>query len=189
MSTGATIVLVVVLLAAVLVAGWFVVERMRSRSLRARFGPEYDRRINEADNRREAERELNELRRRHTEFNLRPLSDEARARFATQWTQVQERFVDRPGEAVAGAETLVQAVMNERGYPVGEFGRQAEDLSVEHAPAVTQYREGHDILTRHQRSEASTEELRRAMVGYREIFADLMEPGATQERRYHDATR
>lgn len=189
MSTGATIVLIVVLLAVVLAVGWFVAQQMRSRGLRNRFGPEYDRRINEADNRREAERQLSELRRRHAEFTLRPLSDSARAQFTEQWTQVQERFVDRPGESVAAAEMLVQSVMNERGYPVGEFGRQAEDLSVEHARAVNHYREGHDILARHQQSEASTEELRQAMVGYREIFDELMAPDVAQERRYHDATR
>lgn len=189
MSTEATIVLVVVLLAAVLAVGWFVAERLRGRGLRERFGPEYDRRIDQAGNRRAAERELADLRRRHTEFDLRPLSDLARARFTEQWIQTQERFVDRPGEAVADAERLVQAVMNERGYPVGEFGRQAEDLSVEHGRTVGQYREGHDILTRHQHSEASTEDLRRAMVGYREILADLMGPAETADRRYHDATR
>lgn len=189
MSTGAIIVLVVVLLAVVLAVGWFVGERMRSRGLRDRFGPEYERRVSKADNRREAERELAARQKRHAEFNLRPLPDEVRMRFNDQWTQVQERFVDRPGEAVAEAETLVQAVMHERGYPVGEFDQQAEDLSVEHAHAVDQYRDGHDILTRHQQSEASTEELRRAMVGYREIFEALTGTDMNGERRYDGAAR
>ncbi|GAB3451707.1 hypothetical protein [Actinophytocola sediminis] len=189
MSTGAIIVLVVVLLAVVLAVGWFVGERLRSRGLRNRFGPEYDRRVSEAGNRREAERELAERRRRHAEFDLRPLSDELRARFTDRWTRVQERFVDRPGGAVVEAESLVQAVMHDRGYPVGEFERQAEDLSVANADAVEHYREGHEILARHQKSAASTEELRRALVGYREIFNALIGTGAAEQRRYDHATR
>jgi hypothetical protein len=189
MSTGATILLVVVLLAVVLAVGWFVGERLRSQKLRNRFGPEYERRVSASDNRRTAERELAELRKRHAEFDLRPLPQDARGRYTEQWTQVQERFVDRPGESVAEAESLVQAVMRERGYPVGDFERQAEDLSVEHAAAVDHYREGHGVLMRHQQSEASTEELRKALVGYREMFAALVESGVDSERRYHDATR
>jgi hypothetical protein len=189
MSTGATIVLVLVLLAVVLAVGWFVGERLRSRRLRDRFGPEYDRRIKEADNRRAAERELAELRKRHAELDLRALPHDARGRYTEQWAQVQERFVDSPGESVAEAESLVQAVMRERGYPVGDFDRQAEDLSVQHAAAVDHYRAGHEVLTRHQQSEVSTEELRKALVGYREIFGALVGSGVDSERRYHDATR
>lgn len=189
MSTGATIVLVVVLLAVVLAVGWFVGERMRSRKLRNRFGAEYERRVSKADNRRAAERELTELRKRHDEFDLRALPEDARVRYTQQWAEVQERFVDRPGESVAEAESLVQAVMRERGYPVGDFERQAEDLSVAHAAAVDHYREGHGILKRHEESEATTEELRKALVGYREMFDALLGSGVDSERRYHDATR
>jgi hypothetical protein len=171
MSTGATIVLIVVLLAVVLAVGWFVGSRLRSRKLRDRFGPEYDRRIEAADNRRVAERELTERQKRHAGFELRPLSDDARDRYAEQWALVQEQFVDQPVAAVAEADSLVQNVMRERGYPTEGFDQQAEDLSVEHATAVNHYRSAHDVRVR---NEASTEDLRQALVDYRKIFVSLV---------------
>jgi hypothetical protein len=173
MSTGATVALIIVILVVVLAAAWFVWLRMRSNRLRQRFGPEYDRRIEEADDRRAAERELTEREKRHARFELRPLSDDDRGRFAEQWVLVQERFVDRPGEAVSEAETLVHTVMRERGYPTDGFDQQAADLSVEHAGAVPHYRDGHDIKTRHGQAEVSTEELRKALVHYRKVFGEL----------------
>ncbi|HEX2132805.1 MAG TPA: hypothetical protein VHH15_14745 [Actinophytocola sp.] len=191
MSTGATIVLIVVVVAVVLAAGWFVAQRMRSQRLRSRFGPEYDRRIAETDDRRAAERELAERQKRHAALDLRPLSDGARARYAEQWALVQERFVDQPREAVVEAESLVDAVMRERGYPTDGFDQQAADLSVEHASAVDHYRSGHDIRLRHEQADVSTEELRKALVHYRAVFDSVAGagPGADTERRYDDAAR
>ncbi|MCT2583427.1 hypothetical protein [Actinophytocola gossypii] len=193
MSTGATIVLIVVVVAVVLAAGWFVAERMRSRNLRSRFGPEYDRRVAETDDRRAAERELAERRKRHAALDLRPLSEASRTRYAEQWTMVQERFVDQPREAVVEADALVVAVLRERGYPTDGFDQQAADLSVEHAAAVEHYRGGHDIRLRLERSEVSTEELRRALVHYREVFGSVAGLGAGPQadtaRRYDDAAR
>ena len=191
MSTGATIALVIVLLAVVLAVGWFAAGWLRRRKLRNRFGPEYDRRIEEADNRRAAERELAERQKRHDGFELRELPDDARERYAERWALVQEQFVDRPGESVAEADSLVRSAMRERGYPVGDFEQQAADLSVEHATAVAYYREAYDVLMRHQQAGTSTEELRRALVGYRKIFVSLVGVGSDvdRERGYHDANR
>jgi len=171
MSTGATVALIIVILVVVLAAAWFVWLRMRSGRLRQRFGPEYDRRVEEADNRRAAERELTEREKRHARLELRPLSDTDRGRYAEQWVLVQERFVDRPGEAVSEAETLVHTVMRDRGYPTDGFDQQAADLSVEHGDAVDHYRHGHDL--QHARAEVSTEELRKALVHYRKVFGSL----------------
>jgi hypothetical protein len=105
---------------------------------------------------------------------------------------VQERFVDHPGEAVAEAETLVQSVMRDRGYPTDDFDQQAADLSVEHGKAVPDYRTGHDIRVRHEQGQASTEELRRALVHYRAIFvsvAGIESDVDNDDRRYDDAAR
>lgn len=172
MSTGA-VVLVIVLVIVVSAAAWFVGQLSRRRRLRERFGPEYDRSVKEADNRRMAERVLTERRKRHASFDLKPLSDSSRERYAQQWTTVQEKFVDQPGEAVVDAEALLHAVLRERGYPTDGFEQQAADLSVQHAPAVDYYRSGHEIRTRHARTGVSTEELRMAMMHYRKIFVSV----------------
>ncbi len=171
MSTAGIVILVIVLLVVLFAAGWYFGGQARSRRLRNRFGPEYDRRVAEADNRRVAERELAEREKRHAKLTLKPLSDEARTRHTARWNQLQERFVDEPREALVEADELVHAVMRERGYPMEGFEQQAADLSVEHAAAVPHYRDAHEIRGRHDA--ASTEDLRVALVHYRTIFRDL----------------
>lgn len=173
MSTGAVIVLVIVVLLVLGAGAWLFMQQARRRRLRERFGPEYDRRIEETDDRRVVERELSEREKRHASFDLRSLSDEERARYADEWTVVQEQFVDHPGEAVVAAEQLVHKVMRHRGYPTDDYEQQASDLSVEHSPAVDSYRSGHDIRTRHEQAGVSTEELRQALMHYRAIFVSL----------------
>jgi hypothetical protein len=175
MSTGALIVLIIVVVLVLAAGAWFVMQQARRRRLRERFGPEYDRRVKESDDRRVVERELTEREKRHASFTLRTLSDEERTRYAGQWTVVQEQFVDQPGEAVLAAEQLVHTVMRDRGYPTdGGHEQHASDLSVEHATAVDYFRSGHDIRTRHEQAGVSTEELRQALTHYRKIFVSLV---------------
>ncbi|MFI7675921.1 hypothetical protein [Actinophytocola sp. NPDC049390] len=173
MSTAATVILVVVLVVVLIAAGWFLVRQARSRRLRDRFGSEYDRHLENTQKRRVAERELTEREKRHAKLSLRPLSDTARTHYAEQWTRVQEHFVDAPAEAVAGAEDLVHLVMRERGYPMEGFDQQAADLSVEHGDVVDGYRAAHEIRGR----QATTEELRTALVHYRTTFRELLGHG------------
>jgi hypothetical protein len=176
MSTAATVVLVVVVLAVLFAAGWFLGGFARSRRLRNRFGPEYERSVGTAENRRAAERELTEREKRYAQLKLRPLSAGQRAGYLEQWARVQERFVDEPGDTVVEADELVHSVMRDRGYPTDGFDQQATDLSVEHAAVVDHYRAGHGIRTRHESGESSTEDLRQALVHYRTIFRALVGP-------------
>ncbi|MEV0004013.1 hypothetical protein AB0H28_17240 [Micromonospora sp. NPDC050980] len=166
------IVIVVVVVVAALVA--FAVVANRRRALRQRFGPEYDRAVEEQDSRGAAERELRERERRHAELELTPLSPESRARYAAAWEDLQVRFVDSPAETVGDADELVSRLIAERGYPTGDFSDQIAHLSVEHARTLTHYRDAHEIRQRNERGEAGTEDLRQALVHYRALFADLL---------------
>jgi hypothetical protein len=180
MSTAAIVILVVVLLAVLFAAGWVLGGLARSRRLRNRFGPEYERSVGSADNRRAAERELAAREKRYSQLNLRPLSDSARTRYTEQWVQVQERFVDEPGDSVLDADELIHAAMRDRGYPTDGFEQQAADLSVEHGSVVGHYRDAYHIRVRHERAEATTEDLRQALVHYRTIFRALVSPVETR---------
>jgi hypothetical protein len=178
MSTGAivAIVVVVIIVAAVLVA---IAAANRRRRLRERFGPEYDRAVSEHGSRREAEAELAERERRVRELDLRPLSPSARNQYLSEWTAVQEQFVDAPQAAVTGAQTLVSAVMEDRGYPTQPYDQTVADLSVEHASTLDHFRSAHDISQKAASGTASTEDLRQAMIHYRALFAELLgEPAA-----------
>jgi hypothetical protein len=176
MSSGAIIaIIVVILIVAALLVGLSVVNRRRR--LRDRFGPEYDRAVTE-HGRREAEAELAERERRVRQLDIKPLPPTARAQYASEWTAAQEQFVDAPQAAVTGAQTLVTAVMKDRGYPTEGFDQTVADLSVEHAATLDHFRAAHDISQRAGSGTASTEELRQAMIHYRALFTELLgQPG------------
>lgn len=147
----------------------------RSRKLKNKFGPEYERVVHERGSATRAERELENRAKRVEKFHIRPLSREECDRYAQQWQATQERFVDDPRGAVTEADTLVQSAMKSRGYPVArEFEERAADLSVDHSLVVEHYRAAHDIAGRSARNEASTEDLRVAFTHYRALFEDLL---------------
>jgi hypothetical protein len=181
MSTGAIVaIIVVVIIVAVVLAGMAAANRRRR--LRERFGPEYDRAVSEHSSRREAEAELAGREKHVRELDIRPLSQAARSQYRSEWTAVQEQFVDAPQAAVTGAQTLVSAVMEDRGYPTQPYDQTVADLSVEHASTLDHFRAAHDISQKAASGAASTEDLRQAMIHYRALFAELLgEPAARLE--------
>jgi hypothetical protein len=173
MSTG----IIVGIVVAVVVIGtvaFGVMAVSRRRRLQQRFGPEYDRLVGERDSRREAEAELTERERRVEGLDIQPLTDPARASFAGQWANIQERFVDTPADAVSAAQLLVAAVMTERGYPAEPHDQVVADLSVGHSRTLDRYRAAEEISHRAAVGTVPTEDLRQAMVHYRALFGDLL---------------
>ena len=165
-----------VIIAIVAVAFAIIVSlRTRTRKLRSRFGPEYDRVVSEQGSTLKAERELAHREKRVSNFNIRRLSDQESDQFAREWRSTQEKFVDDPRGAVAEADRLVHRTMKARGYPIGgEFDGRAADLSVDHPLVVEHYRAAHEIALRDERNGTSTEDLRLAMKHYRALFEDLL---------------
>lgn len=173
------IVLVVVVAA---IAGWVVWSRTRTAHLRETFGPEYDRTVGEAPSQREGEAALDERRKRREEIDIRPLTPEASRRYGEEWKTVQARFVDDPVGSVGEGDRLVERVMAERGYPMEDFEAQAELISVDHPGVVQNYRSAHEIYIAYDRGDASTEDLRQAMVHYRSLFEQLLEGDGNEEQ-------
>ena len=180
MQTTIVVVLVVVLVVAVL-AIWFFSQRRKSQQLQERFGPEYEHAVHEHGSRGRAEEALAARAERVQQLHIRPLSAEESARYSESWRSVQARFVDEPNVAIADADRLVAEVMQARGYPMGEFEQRAADVSVDHPRVVENYRAAHAIAGRADRGEASTEDLRQAMVHYRSLFAELIDTPETAE--------
>ena len=172
-----TWVVVIVLVALVLlgVVLWLAMMRRRSEQLREVYGPEYDRTVEESEDRRAAESELVERQKRVEEFDIRPLDPAERTRFASRWIAVQSRFVDDPKSALGEADELVTEVMSERGYPMDEFEQRAADVSVDHPEVVEHYHAAHHVYLANDRGEASTEDLRQGVVHYRALFEELLE--------------
>ena len=174
MNAVAWVAVVIVAVLVILAVGYLVSAHGRRRHLQDRFGPEYERAVRESDSRKDAEQQLRAREERHAKLDIRPLDPRTREQYATKWTEVQERFVDAPSFAVTEADALVTAVMAERGYPTDDFEQRLSDLSVAHAATLDHYRNAHDISSRAARQEATTEELRQAMVHYRALFQELL---------------
>ncbi len=163
-------------------AAWSYSQSRRRTAMRDQYGPEYDRTVGAAGSRRQAERELAERERMHESLEIRPLSEDARARFSQDWQRAEQRFVDDPELAAREADRIVRDVLDERGYPRGDFDKQADAVSVDHPEAVQRYRHGHEMVHGNgANGDERTENLRKAMVDFREVFAELVDVGQKAE--------
>lgn len=193
MSTGVIIALIVIVAAVAVVAAALTLLARRpqgGRTLRRRFGPEYDRVVARHDgDARAAERDLAERVKRHGTLRQRPLDEAAREQYTARWTAAQERFVDSPQDAVAEADRLLAELAGERGFPDGErYDEQLEALSVHHGHRVHGYRRVHEAAyTRTPDDRAGTEELREAMIEARALFEELVSPARQDTAHRPDA--
>jgi hypothetical protein len=182
MDPKIAIVVAVVVVVVVLAIVWMIARKRRTEALRQRFGPEYERTVREHGPGR-AETVLSEREKRVDRFQIRELAADEREKFVTEWRLVQSRFVDDPKRAVRDADQLVNQLMQSRGYPMSDFEQRAADISVDHPRVVDNYRAAHVIALRHQKGEASTEDLRNAIIYYRSLFDDLLQTQTTSGTR------
>jgi hypothetical protein len=182
-STNSAVLVVVLIALAVALVAWVTIQRQRSLRLRRRFGPEYDRAVQQFGGRTRAEGELLKREARVARLNIVPLTPADSVRFSQAWSALQGRFIENPTGAVAEADRLVRELMAKRGYPMCDFEHRAADISVNHAGVVATYRAAQTIAARETCADADTEELRKALVHYRTLFAELLgvAPGIAAE--------
>jgi hypothetical protein len=164
---------------------WLYMRRRRNATaaLRQKFGPEYDRAVLTHGSEKKAESQLADREKRVEKLKIRDLDPTEHEQFSKRWESVQSRFVDSPKGAVAEADDLVSSVMKTRGYPVSDFDQRAADISVDHPRVVENYRSAHEIALRLGKDQASTEDLRTAMIHYRSLFEELVQAPTTVERK------
>jgi hypothetical protein len=173
----------VAVLVAIIASIWLYTRNRRTKELRSKFGPEYRRMARAEGDAAQAESILLEREKRVKKLEIKPLSDAQRNQFADQWEHAQAEFVDDPTAAVTHADTLVQEVMNVRGYPVADFEQRVADISVDHPAVAQNYRLAHDIAIHNEQDGVGMEKLREAMLHYRALFADLLHDGGLQPVR------
>lgn len=179
-------VIAVVALVIVLAVVWVVTRqrnRRRTEELRGRFGSEYDLALRDYGSRSKAEGALVERVQRVNRMTIRPLTEAERERFLEEWEVIQARFIDHPRGAVTEADELINSILKVRGYEGGPFDRRIADLSVNHASLVEPYRRANAVTVGAGRNEATTEELRSAMLLYRALIDELLQTDATVVRR------
>ena len=179
------IVLAVAVVLIIAVSAWLYLRKRRSTTagLRQRFGPEYERAVHEHGSERKAEAKLTDREKRIEKLNIRELNPMERERFSEQWKSVQSHFVDSPKGAVTEGDDLVSSLMKTRGYPISDFDQRADDISVNHPQVVENYRSAHEIAMRVGKDEATTEDLRTAMIRYRSLFEELVQVPTTFSQR------
>jgi hypothetical protein len=179
------IVLVAAVILIIAVVGWLYMRKRKNTTagLRQKFGPEYERAVLTHGSERKAEAKLADREKRVEKLNIRDLDSMERERFSKRWEAVQSRFVDSPKGSVAEADDLVSSVMKARGYPVSDFDQRADDISVDHPRVMENYRSAHAIALRVGKDQASTEELRTAMIHYRSLFEELVQVPLVVERK------
>lgn len=181
--TPATIVLIIVALIILAIIVAALVKAQSQRRLESHFGPEYDRTVAATGDRSAAARELHDREKRRRRFDRRDLDPALRNRFRDRWRAIELRFVDEPAACVREADALVNEVMAKRGYPMDEFDQRADDLSVDYPALIDNYRKAHRVADANDRGTASTEELRKALVYYRSLFAELLNDTDTTTQR------
>ena len=175
-----TVLIVVALIVVIAVAVAAVLQRTGKAGggrggLKRRFGPEYDRAVDRHHGDvKAAETELTALVERHGDLNPSPLPAEARDQYVAHWAGLQERFVDNPRQAVIEADKLISRLAADRGFPdAAQHSQHLDALSVHHAHQVDGYRRVHHAASE-TGQDASTEELREAMVEARQLFERLV---------------
>jgi hypothetical protein len=194
-STVIVLIVIIVLLLLVLgAAGVMLSRRRRSERLQEHYGPEYERSVRETGDRRAAEAELTDRERRHEELDLRDLRPEEREQYRASWADIQSGFVDDPVQSVRAADRLVVDIMKARGYPVEDFDRRADDISVDHPDVVQHYRDAQAVREATERGQVDTDQQRRAVASYRSLVEALLgrdeaDDRADDDRRTHDDRR
>jgi hypothetical protein len=173
-KTTLIIIYTVILIGLAGIAALIFLRKRKTARLRTRFGPEYARVVQDSGTRRQGEAGLQEREKRVEGFAIRPLAPADRERYVGSWHKAQAEFVDDPKSSVTQADQLLGDVMSTRGYSVSDFEQRAADISVNHPLVVENYRAAHEIAVRHALGQASTEDLRQAMIHYRTLFDELV---------------
>jgi hypothetical protein len=163
-----------ILITGVILAPGFIRSK-RSKQIQEQFGTEYDHTVEALGDKKKALTELEERQKHVQSLNIHPLSDIEHERYTADWAAVQSKFVDEPGQAIEAADRLIMEVMQIRAYPVSDFEQRAADISVSYPDLVSNYRAARAIALKNEQGQASTEELRQAMIYYRSLFDELVE--------------
>lgn len=177
-TTYLIVAVVLVVLVAGVILGPIFANRQHSKKLQGQFGTEYDHTVEVLGDKKKAHAELDERQKHVASLDIHPLSAKDRDCYTADWTAVQSRFVDEPGQAIVDADRLIVEVMQLRAYPISDFEQRTADISVNYPELVSNYRAARTIALKNEQHEANTEELRQAMIYYRSLFDELLETEA-----------
>ena len=175
MAQGEILIIVLVAIVVLVAIGiWLTMRRRNTDRLRDRFGDEYDPTVEDRGGRSAAEADLADREKRVAALDIRPFTPAERDGFTSEWQDVKALFVDSPAESVLHADRMLAKMMQTRGFPMADFDRRYEDLTVDHGDVARHYRDGHSIVESQMEGNATTEDLRQAMKHYELLFDRLV---------------
>lgn len=186
-----TIIAIVVIVIIVLIAlgVWWSARQRKVSQAQQQFGSEFDRAVEEhGGNKQAAASDLEDRKERVEQVTIHPLTADERQQYADEWKSIQTQFVDDPGDAVTRADDLITRVMDRIGYDANEYGQREDVVSVKYPDAVENYRKAHDIAQMQENGEASTEDLRDAMLRYRTLFEQIVGEQLVAQPQSSEAT-
>jgi len=152
-------------------------------SLRKEFGPGFDRPLREPALEQRVEAQFEHRENQFENINIRDFAPTEHQPFSKRWEAVQACFIESPKAAVTAADELVSSLMRVRGYPSSDFEQRAANVPVDYPRVIESYRAAHEIALRAGRDEATTEELRTAMMHFRSLFGELVHAPASADRK------
>jgi hypothetical protein len=165
---------VLIILMVIAVGAYVDSRKARAAALRNLFGSEYDRALDIHSTERETGAGLSERETRVSGLRIRELGITERGCFVAEWHAVQSRFLDNPRMAVMEADDLINELVEARGYPPACFEQRSADALLHYPRFIETYRHAHSIAVHSGQGGASTEQLRSAMIEYRDIFDELL---------------
>ncbi|HLJ66537.1 MAG TPA: hypothetical protein VKX16_04170 [Chloroflexota bacterium] len=175
MNAAIWVIVAVVVIVVLALGVWQYMQRRRDQEVRQQFGPVYDRTVEQyGGDERKANAVLAERKDELEKVTVHHLSADERQQYTDRWQSIQAQFVDDPGGAVERADTLIGEAMQTIGFPVDGSRAREEAVAVKYPEAAGDYQQAHDIADRQRNGDASTEDLRQAMVLYRSLFQRLV---------------
>jgi FtsZ-interacting cell division protein ZipA len=177
MNSTVYIVLVIAVLAVIgIILALIFSRRKRSQNYQAKFGTEYAHTVKTLGGEKEAQDEMDARVKHVGSLPIRSLNDAEHTTFLAEWNTIQAKFIDHPAQATIEADHLIMQVMQTRNYPISDFEQRAADVSINYPKLVSDYRAARDIAIKNEHHEATTEDLRQALIYYRSLFDELLEP-------------
>jgi hypothetical protein len=136
--------LIIVIMAVFLIGATSLVlvmsgRRRRTGEIKKQLGSENRQAVQQYGDPQKAQAELHARQEWVGAFHIHPLAHGKGNHFARLLKRAQGKLANAPDKTVADADHVVQQVMQQRGYPVGDFKLRADDIPVDRSNVMTHF--------------------------------------------------
>lgn len=115
---------------------------------------------------------------RPEQLGILPLQQGRRERYLTAWEGVQTRLPVQPALALSEADTILDRLLRERGYPVDDPREPTDVLPGVHAHVLASYRAGRDLEQVNTSTRSDAVQVAQGMAHFSTAFDALLDEGS-----------